>query len=351
MRGSQRRRTAGPTEATSEAGWDGKAQALASAAEFASLRAAGFDPVGQVSGVTVARFGYIGATGRCSGSASYTPRTDLASTSTSGALSTWVRRQYSARRQALARAAEQCVRFGGDGIVAAQLLIRPFPAGGTEFTVQGTAVRARCRTRPAAPFTAHLSGQDFVLLLGAGWVPVALVVGIGLGSRHDVVRTLGQTRRFTAGDEVTGYSALVRDTRRDAREQLRQAVGGLGAEGVLARESTLRISERECPSAERSHDHIAQVELIGTAICSFRGTPRPAGGAPLTILRMNAGPAAPAALPKVSLDPTGPTIGALPEQGASKRLVARLDALNASRSVYSGRDSAPVTREGGADTV
>jgi len=41
------------------------------------LRFAGFDPVGHVLGAAVVHLGYVSRAGKCSGSASYTPQTDL----------------------------------------------------------------------------------------------------------------------------------------------------------------------------------------------------------------------------------------------------------------------------------
>ena len=70
--------------------------------------------------------------------------------------------------------------------------------------------------RPAAPFTSHVSGQEFAVLLPAGWVPAALVFGISLGSRHDDTRTRTQTRRrqATARCEATpNWSKIPAGTR------------------------------------------------------------------------------------------------------------------------------------------
>jgi len=66
---------------------------------------------------------------------------------------------------ALSRAAGDCEALGGDGIVGVTVQARPFPAGGTELTVQGTAVRARTAVRPAAPFTVISA-----MLTLMGWV-------------------------------------------------------------------------------------------------------------------------------------------------------------------------------------
>jgi uncharacterized protein YbjQ (UPF0145 family) len=166
-----------------DAPWD----SLLSAQEFAALVGVGFDPVGQVFGAAVVHLGYANRGGQCSGTYSYTSRTDLASAG-GGPFGARLRKLYGVRRQALSRALDECEELGGDGIVGARLTIRPFPAGGTEVTLQGTAVRARSSIRPVAPFVSHLSAQDFARLLRSGWTPVALVFGIALGARRTARR-------------------------------------------------------------------------------------------------------------------------------------------------------------------
>jgi uncharacterized protein YbjQ (UPF0145 family) len=202
---------------------------LLSTQDFAAITGVGFEPVGHVLGAGMVHLGYVSRGGKCSGTTSYTPRTDLA-TAGSGPFNTLLRKRYGARHQALARAVEECQALGGDGIVGMRLSIRPFPAGGTEFSVQGTAVRARSASRPAAPFSSHLSAQELARLVRSGLVPTALVFGISLGARHDDMRTRRQ-RRWRVTDEVRGYSGLVKDTRREARDQLRKAVTAQGTDG------------------------------------------------------------------------------------------------------------------------
>lgn len=115
--------------------------------------------------------------------------------------------------------------------------------------------RARTAARPAVPFTTHIPGQALISLLQAGWVPVSVIFGISLGSRHDDLRTLSHpdgsadTRR-----ELRAYSQLVKDTRQHARTRLGHAAGELGAEGVLVHEVTVRVTERECPKLRDEHD-------------------------------------------------------------------------------------------------
>ena len=78
----------------------------------------------------------------------------------------------------MSRMVQECAGLGGDGVVAVQLTITPFPAGGLEFQAIGTAVRADGNVHPKQPFPSDLSGQDFAQAdhcgLGAG----------GAGARH-----------------------------------------------------------------------------------------------------------------------------------------------------------------------
>jgi uncharacterized protein YbjQ (UPF0145 family) len=309
---------------------------LFSAQDFAAITGVGFDPVGHVLGTSVIHLGYASHGGKCSGMGSYTSRTDLASAG-SGPFSLLLRKRYGVRHQALSRAIEECRALGGDGIVGVTVSIRPFPAGGTEFTVQGTAIRARAEIRPAAPFSSHVSAPEFARLLRAGWVPTALVFGIALGARHDNKRTRDQTR-WTATSEVRGYSDLVRDTRRDARKQLEKAVADQGADGAVVDEITLHIGDRECPTEEGMHDHVAEAAIMGTTITSFDRSPGTGERAPLTIMHLNPSPAAATGLRPDSAPPPPPQPDDS-EGGFLDRLVSAWGARRASRSVLSYADS------------
>ena len=339
---------AGVGEPGSGAPWD----SLLSAQEFAALAGVGFEPVGQVLGTTVVHLGYASRAGKCSGRYAYTLRTDLASV-VGGPFGARLRKLYGVRRTALSRALEECGELGGDGIIGATLSIRPFPAGGTEFTVQGTAVRARSTIRPAAPFGSHLSAQDFARLLRSGWVPAALVFGIALGARHDDMHTRRETRRWTVADrEVRSYTALVRDTRRDAREQLEREVAAVGADGVVVDGLTLQISERACPTQEGQHDHVAVATILGTAVVAFEQSRRAVYRAPLTIMHLGSSPAmAPSVAPPAGRDAEEPASEPppLPEGGFLDRFRSGRIARRVSRSILSTSDTTGVSRDGGLE--
>ena len=144
---------------------------------FGAVEAAGFDPVGQVFGTTVAYLSVLGTYGpsRCfvSGSkARVSPHNPL------------VERLNAGWNVALDRAVAECQALGGDGIIGMRMDSTSFFTDTLEFTVAGTAMRARSLTRPDTPFTSHVSGQDLARLLRAGWMPFALVFGISVAAIH-----------------------------------------------------------------------------------------------------------------------------------------------------------------------
>jgi uncharacterized protein YbjQ (UPF0145 family) len=243
--------------------------------EFAAIRGAGFEPVGQVLGAAVYNIGYSGGYacpsggyGRMFGAVLGGP-TQVSGRGGLGSYRPLTQAMYDARHKAISRMTAECAALGGHGVVGVRLTFGHFPLGGLEFKAIGTAVRGVGAQAPPSPFTSDLSGQDFAKLIMAGWVPVGLALGISIGARHDDWVTVSQ-RSWGAGNaEVTGYTELVIRTRHDAQKKLESDVTRLGAQGVVVATNTLGIRERECPAQEGRKDHIAEVTIIGTAIARF----------------------------------------------------------------------------------
>ena len=265
--------------------------------EFAAIRSVGFDPVGQVFGAAVYSVGYAGyscpGTWRTSPEASPAspearPATQVSGPGDPGSFGPLVRAMGQARETAMDRLAAECGQLGGHGVVGVRLSMGSFPAGGPEFLVIGTAVRARgAALGPRVPFTSGLSGQDFAKLIMAGWVPAGLVLGISIGSRHDDLTTARQTRVTTGNAEVAGWTELISESRRDARRQLEGDVTRFGAEGVVIETMPLRVRQRDCPAQVGRHDHVVEATFTGTAITQFGPAgPRPAGPT-LTVMSLN----------------------------------------------------------------
>lgn len=273
-----------PRKATARGGgtWD----SALSSEEFAAIKGAGFEPVGQVLGTAVFTIGSTGVWG-CPGAWSVADGRKVPPSSVwTSSFSQLVRAMYTGRRRALDRAVAECRTLGGDGIVGVKLRVGDFPAGGTEFTALGTAVRARSRVRPRMPFTSHLSGQDFAKLVHGGWIPTGLAFGIALEIRHDDWRTSRRIRWTAGNQEVDGYTQLINFVRHDAREQLALDAAKLGGDGVVVDDVELRVRESECPTYGYSRDLSAEAVFVGTSIARFDHSERPTGPRPLTIMRL-----------------------------------------------------------------
>ena len=253
--------------------------------EFAAIRAAGFEPVGQVFGAAVFAAGsFTGAD--CPGTGSSGPRVQVSGRAGPGSFGPLVRAMYQARHTALDRMTAECAALGGHGVVSVRLSRGPFTLGGLEFTAIGTAVRApRAPAGPRMPFTSDVSGQDFAKLVTAGWVPAGFALGISVGARHDDRATNRQARWISGNAEIAGWAELVSEARRDARRQLERDVTRLGAEGVVIAAMELRVRSRDCPAAVGRRDHIVEATLTGTAIVRFSAAGRPAG-VPLAVMSL-----------------------------------------------------------------
>jgi len=261
--------------------------------EFAAVRAAGFEPVGQVFGAAVYAAGYAGyscpgGSGSSRGQRPARPATQVSGQGDLGSFGPLVEAMYQARRTAIDRMSAECAALGGHGVVGVRLFRGSFPLGGLEFKVIGTAVRAPdAAYGPRVPFTSDVSGQDFAKLITAGWVPAGLALGISIGSRHDDRATARQARWSSGNLEVAGWTELVSESRHDARRRLEEDVRRLGAEGVVIADLRMRVRARDCPVAVGRRDHIVEATLTGTAIARFSRSGRRAAGPALAVMSLD----------------------------------------------------------------
>ena len=262
--------------------------------EFAAVRGAGFEPVGQVFGASVYNAG--SASGySCPGiwgsrGDGLPPRatTQVSGRGGLGSFGPLVQAMYQARRNAIDRMTTECTELGGHGVVGVRLSRGSFPLGGPQFKAIGTAVRAPAAALgPRVPFTCDLSGQDFAKLIMKGWVPAGLVLGISIGSRHDDRKTARQTRWGSGNAEVASWTELVNESRHDARRELESDVKRLGADGVVIAAMEMRVRERDCPVQVGRHDHIVEATLIGTAIARFSRAGQRRAAPPLAVMSLD----------------------------------------------------------------
>src|SRR5215469_4133440 len=258
--------------------------------EFAAISRVGFQPAGQVLGAAVYHVGDAGdeecpyglAVYRREGNRAYGPPgsgpwlgpgpvVPPRGAAAIGSARQLVSVLYQARRAAISRMAAECAALDGLGVIGVTLTIGPFGDSEDvlEFKAFGTAVRAPGVVSRAQPFASDLSGQDFTKLVAHGWIPVGLALGVAVGYRHDDWLTRGQTKMTAGNVEVEGYSDLVRQTRTDARNELELDLVRMGAEGVVVREMSTRISERKCPIVPFGRDHVVEASIVGTAIAQF----------------------------------------------------------------------------------
>jgi uncharacterized protein YbjQ (UPF0145 family) len=262
--------------------------------EFAAVRSVGFEPVGQVFGAAVYDAGAASGsscpgTGGSFGDATWTrPAIYVSGQGGRGSFGPVVQAMNQARHTAIDRMTAECAVLGGHGVVGVRLSRGSFVLAGLEFSAIGTAVRAPgAAPGPRAPFTSGLSGQDFAKLIMTGWVPAGLVLGISIGLRHDDRTTIRQTRWRSGNAEVAGWTELVGESRRDARDQLETDVRRLGADGVVIASMQSRVRERDCPVQVGRRDHIAEATLIGTAITRFSPAGQPGAGPALAIMSLD----------------------------------------------------------------
>jgi uncharacterized protein YbjQ (UPF0145 family) len=258
--------------------------------EFAAISKVGFQPVGQVLGAAVYNIGDPGdeecpyglAVYRGEGNRAYRPPGSgirlgpgpvqpPTGAAAIGSARPLVSVLYQARRAAINRMTTECAALGGLGVIGVTLSVGPFDddEGIMEFRALGTAVRAAGVVSRAQPFASDLSGQDFTKLVAHGYIPVGLAMGVAVGYRHDDWLTSGQTRVTAGNVEVVGYSELVRQMRTDARNELELDLVRMGADGVVVREMSTKISERKCPIVPFGKDHVVEASIIGTAIAQF----------------------------------------------------------------------------------
>jgi uncharacterized protein YbjQ (UPF0145 family) len=169
-----------------------------SVAELSAVRHAGFEPVGMVMGSSVVRiaaqWGYstvFGGAGVGGPGQSYPCPHGYGfygGTRTEHRYGyNWEHTSYEAgvvgaRDAALARITQEARDLNAHGVVGVRLIRRHLEGVGNsmEFTVIGTAIRRPGGVAIPTPFMSHLDGVSFTKLLHGGYVPVALVIGIGV---------------------------------------------------------------------------------------------------------------------------------------------------------------------------
>lgn len=262
--------------------------------EFAAIRSAGFEPVGQVMGSSVFRTSVNNMWVDCGYRRGLFGMGDAHTITTAdrgvdNGYHDFVRGRYQMRHLAMSRMADECRALGGHGVVATRLTMHRFEgdAFATEYRAIGTAVAVPGAVQGPRPFLSHVTGQEFAQLYLAGYIPVDLVFGVAIGVRHDDYATRSSTGWFAGNQEVPGWTELLARTRHVARANFHTDAARTGGDGLLVSTSELTVSERECRQSDSARDHVAEAMFLGTSIARFGGSRAHRGPKPLTIMRLD----------------------------------------------------------------
>jgi uncharacterized protein YbjQ (UPF0145 family) len=269
-----------------------------SVAEMTAIHHAGFVPIGMVMGSSVfriaAQWGYtsvfgVGGTAAAGGSVRTYPCPHgfygYGANTEHRYGYNWEHRYYEAgvteaRNTALRRILEEARGLGAHGVVGVRILRRHLEGVGNslEFTCIGTAVR-----RPGAPplsgqpFMSHLDGMSFSKLLHGGYVPVALVMGIGALEIDPGCGTEWQLRSWTNA-RVPQISDGIEDARMLGINHLEGEISTVDADGAVGVSTDFATYELGGEAM------LVELFLLGTAVRRYAKDPM--DEMPLPIMRL-----------------------------------------------------------------
>jgi uncharacterized protein YbjQ (UPF0145 family) len=252
-----------------------------------ALRRVGFEQVGQAFGAAVFPLATtvgvscpgIGGLRRASAEGAAMGPTIVSGDGVPGPAARFAHALSQGRRTAVSRMLAHCAELGGHGVVGVSVEVEEIPdavltAAAVEFTVMGTAVRAGGCPPPTRPFACEGSGPDLAKLIMAGWVPVAIVLGISATARHDDLHMADRYRWGLQNAEVAAYTDLIIKARHDARSRLEQDVREVGADGVVGSSMTVHVHSSPCHAHAGGTDHLAHAVATGTAVTRFADFPQ-----------------------------------------------------------------------------
>ena len=267
-----------------------------SVSEMAAIQHAGFEPVGMVMGSSVyriaAQWGYTTVYGMSGATGGGRVRTypcphgfygyGVGSEHRTGY--NWEHRYYEAgitetRNAALRRILEEAHGLGAHGVVGVRILRRHLEGVGNslEFTCIGTAVRRRGGPQLRSPFMSHLDGVAFSKLLHGGYVPVALVMGIGALEIDPGCGTEWALRSWS-NTRIQQISDGIEEARMLGINHLEAEVATVDADGAVGVETDLSTYELGGESM------LVELFLLGTAVRRY--AKEPLDEPPLPIMRL-----------------------------------------------------------------
>lgn len=263
-----------------------------SAGDFAALRRAGFQPLGQVLGTCVYRIGLqrypnlVGSSFAGLTPAFPTPDDSPAYSRAEGAwaeLDVLTEAYNDARRTALERMRDEARRLGALAVVGVRYRQTPAPQlRAHEFTAVGTAItsdRYEFDETEALPLT-NLSGTDFLTLVSAGYWPLGLVGGTAVvyvlaGWANQYARSLRSKWDPSRNVELPDYTNGLYEARELVMKQMRAESHEVGATGVLNVTLEWEHKEHEVERLGKAVDLILTVHAMGTGLARIANSSAP----------------------------------------------------------------------------
>jgi uncharacterized protein YbjQ (UPF0145 family) len=191
--------------------------------EFLLVKQAGFDPLGLVMGSSI----YNIAARPPQSLGQFEPGRELIEVTQA---------LYHARELAMTRLEEEADELGADGVIGVRFDVNLHAWGQNvaEFIAIGTAVKhaggETFRNARGKPFQSALSGQDFWILLRAGYRPVGFVMGNAVYYvRPEALYVPDDSRN----GELSPYTHCLYDARELAMERLQAEAESVGAMGIV----------------------------------------------------------------------------------------------------------------------
>ncbi|WP_436394957.1 heavy metal-binding domain-containing protein [Acidithiobacillus ferriphilus] len=215
--------------------------------EFVMVRKANFEPLGLVVGSCIYHMGIQ------YGNWNQNMEMDVLSQA-----------MYQARELAMSRMEQEATLLQADGIVGVRLEVKrmEWDQDILEFMAIGTAIAHRSGAAGfkgvgGKPFTSDLSGQDFWMLLQAGYRPMEMVMGscVYHVAHQGLLKSMGNIGRNT---EMEQFTQAMYDARELAMERMQHEAQEAQADGITG----VQLHE----GSHNWKPHIIEFFAIGTAV-------------------------------------------------------------------------------------
>ena len=256
------------------------------ARDLAALRAAGYEPVGQVFGTAVfnrVQLPGLLPTGVHPGLAKWpqpltvwrdgrlgSPDSFIRNTASPFLVSGFYQAERGARASALRRLELEAKALGADAVIGVRRLTGDSVAGCVEVSLCATAVRSVRRVGDHAYFSTMLPAHEFGPLVQAGWLPVDLVYELARYTAHGGFAPVLGGGRLNPNNyrpmELTASSEIVQGGSGRARQTVADQVRRLAAAGMVLHEFDVQVHHHHCVTYEGATDYTVDLTMTGTAI-------------------------------------------------------------------------------------